>query len=66
VGAVCLELVNQPVAFFHRSHSPVALRHCSSDGRNPADVTGSRGRNRMFGIPIQQGRLKITGGQQSC
>jgi hypothetical protein len=31
VGAVLLELLGQKVAFVHRSHSPVALRHCSSD-----------------------------------
>jgi AhpD family alkylhydroperoxidase len=36
--AVCFELPGQPFLLFHRSHSPIALRH-GPDGRNPADVT---------------------------
>ena len=36
--AVGLELPGQPFFFFHRSHSPVALRH-AHDGREAADVT---------------------------
>jgi len=53
--AVCFELLGQPFFFFHRSHSPIALRH-SPDGRNPADVTKemimqSRMTNPAFVVP---------------
>jgi uncharacterized membrane protein YphA (DoxX/SURF4 family) len=34
--------LRQPVVFVHRSPFLVAIRHCSSDERNPADVTKIR------------------------
>ena len=55
MAAVGLELLGQPFFFFHRSHSPIALRH-SPDGRNPADVTKemimqARMTNPVFVVP---------------
>ena len=55
MAAVGLELLGQPFFFFHRSHSPIALRH-SPDGRDPADVTKemimqARMTNPVFVVP---------------
>jgi hypothetical protein len=47
VGAVLFELFGERVRCGHRSHSSVAVRHCT-DGRNLTDVTG----------PAQQGEKK--------
>ena len=63
-----LESLCQPIAIFHRSHSPVALRHCSSDAPNPGRCDKEvKIEICMFSIPVQQRHLKkIPEGEQSC
>src|SRR5215218_562734 len=59
VAPVRLEPVNEPFAFFHRSRSPVALRHCSDDERNHTDVTRRSRMARIEGVSVKEAGLKM-------